>query len=164
LAPIDYASTVPFEGNTAKAFDLASAALTTIGFRIQSRDGSSLELTGPGMGSTRQSALLGASRIRIDRGAHELSITAELGGVRRMARFLILFPLGLCLFLAILFFVLFSLLLGRSGWVVPVVVATGGNALLWMVLAPLVARHLRARTCRGIDTLLNNMAVAGNAA
>lgn len=70
-AAMQYASTVPFEGDTAKAFDLANAALTSLGFRISSRSELSLELIGPGMTSTRQSPLVGASRLRITRSARE---------------------------------------------------------------------------------------------
>jgi hypothetical protein len=159
-----YTQTISFDGNTAKAFDLAAAALTSIGFRLTSRDGSSLEMIGPGMTSTRQSTLLGASRIQVIRGGHELSVEAELGGVKRMTRFVTLFPIGLSLFLGVLFFVVFSFVFDHRAWLVPVVAVTGANALLWLFLAPVLARHVHTRTCRGIDALLSNMASAGNTA
>lgn len=161
---MQYASTVPFEGDTARAFDLANAALTSLGFRISSRSESSLELTGPGMTSTRQSALMGATRLRITRGSHDLSIEAELGGVQTMSRFVTLFPIGLSLFLCVLMLVQFSVLSDHRGGVVPVIAITGLTALPWLFLGPLMARHVHARTCRAIDALLNNMASAGNAA
>jgi hypothetical protein len=157
-----YTKTISFEGKTAKAFDLAVAALTSLGFRMTSRDRSALDLTGPGMMSTRQSALLGASRIQVIRGARELSIEAELGGVKSMTRFVTLFPIGLSLFLCVLFFVVFSFVFDHRAWVVPVAAVTGANALLWLLLAPLLTRHVHARTCRGLDVLLDNMASAGN--
>jgi hypothetical protein len=157
-----YTNTISFEGNTAKAFDLAAAALTSLGFRMTARDNASLEMIGPGMTSTRQSALMGASRIQIIRGAHELSIEADLGGVKGMTRFVTFFPIGLCLFLGVLLSVVFSILFDHRAWVLPVVVATGANALLWLILAPMLARHIHARTCRGLDALLNNMASAGH--
>jgi hypothetical protein len=160
---MEYASAVAFEGDTAKAFDLAAAALTSLGFRIVARDSSSLDLMGPGMTNTRQSPLLGASRIRVSRSAHELWLKAELGGAERMKRFLTLFPVGLSLFLCVLFFVLFSFVFDHRAWVVPVVAVTGANALLWLLLAPLLARQVHARTCRGLDALLNNTAGAGKA-
>ena len=158
---MDYTTAVPFDGKTAAAFDLAAAALTSLGFRIVARDDSSLDASGPGMTSTREGALLGASRIRVTRKPRELAVDAELGGVRRMKRFLAVFPAGLSLGLLAVFFVVFGLVFDHRGWVVPVVAATVGNALLWLILAPVMARHVRARTCRGIDTLLNNMALAG---
>jgi hypothetical protein len=159
-----YTCAVPFDGNTAKAFDLAAVALTALGFRIVARDESTFDAAGPGLGSSRQSALLGASRIQVTRRSTELALEAELGGVQRLARFVTLFPLGLCLFLCVLFFVVFSLVLDNFRWVIPVVALTGGNALLWLFLGPLMSRQFRARTCQGIDALLNNMAVAGKGA
>jgi hypothetical protein len=158
---MDYASTVPFDGNTAKAFDLASTALTSLGFRIVTRDDASLDLAGPGMNSTRQSPLLGASRIRVTRGPRELALGADLGGVQWMTRFATFFPVGLSLCLGVGFLVLFGLLFGPGAWILVVGPVTGVNALLWLVLGPVLGRRLRARTCQGIDALLNNMAVAG---
>jgi hypothetical protein len=158
---MQYATTIPFDGNTGKAFDLAGVVLTALGFRIVARDDSSLDATGPGLNSSRQNALLGASRIQVMRRSAELALEAELGGVQRLARFVTLFPVGLSLFLCVLFFVLFSLLFDHFLWVLPVVAMTGANALLWLILGPLLARHFRGRTCQGIDVLLNNMAVAG---
>jgi hypothetical protein len=156
-----YSTAVAFEGDTAKAFDLAAAALTSLGFRTIARDGSSLEMVGPPMTSNRQSALIGASRISVVHGADELSIEAELGGVQRMSRFVTYFPAGLCLFLCATFYVVFGLVLDHRGWEIPVLAATGGNVMLWLILAPLITRHMRGRTCRGIDALLENMAIAG---
>src|SRR5262249_35912414 len=154
-----YASTVAFEGDTAKAYDLAAVALTAIGFRIAARDGSSLDMIGPGLNSTRQSALLGATRIQVTPSAHELSVDAALGGAERLARFVTLFPVGLSLFLCAVFFIVFSLVFDHRSWVVPVLAVTGANALLWLFLAPMLARSIRARTCRAIDALLNNMVI-----
>jgi hypothetical protein len=116
------------------------------------------------MNSTRESVLLGASRIRVTRGARDLSIQAELGGVQRMARFITLFPVGLSLGLGVLFFAMFSFISNHRGWVVPVAVVVGANALLWLILGPFLARQLYARTCSGLDALLHNMASVGNSA
>lgn len=159
-----YTAEIPFEGDTAKALDLAAAALTSIGFRMIARDGSSLEMTGPSTTSTRQSPLTGASRIQATHSGGELSIEAELGGVQRISRFVTFFPLGLCVAMGVGFFVLFSLIFDDRKWEIPVLAIMGGNALLWLFLGPLIARHMRTRTCRGIDALLENMAVAGNTA
>ena len=156
-----YTTAATFEGDTAKAFDLAAAALTSLGFRMIARDGSSLEMVGPPMTSTRQSALVGASHIWVARDLDELSIEAELGGVRRMSRFVIYFPVGLSLLLCALFYVLFGLGLDNRAGESPVLAAIGGNAVLWLFLGPLIARHIHARTRRGIDALLENMVVTG---
>jgi hypothetical protein len=156
-----YSAEIAFEGDTAKALDLGAAALTSIGFRMIARDGSSLEMVGPSMTSTRQSALVGASRIWIIRGVDQLSIEAELGGVRRMSRFVTFFPVSLSVILCVVFYVVFSLVFDNRAWEIPVLVVTGANVVLWLFLAPVLARYVQARTCRGIDTLLENMAVTG---
>ncbi len=61
-----YTGTVPFTGDTSRAFDMATAALTPVGFRVSSRDKASLNLSGPGLRSTKQAAILGASSRRCD--------------------------------------------------------------------------------------------------
>lgn len=87
-----------------------------------------------------------------------------MGGVQSMSRFVTLFPIGLSLFLCILFLVLFSATSDRRAGMVPVIAITGLTALPWLFLGPLMARQIYARTCRAIDALLNNMASAGSTA
>lgn len=41
---------------------------------------------------------------------------------------------------------------------------TGGNALLWLLLGPWIARRLQDRTCRRLDALLANMVAVGEGA
>jgi hypothetical protein len=159
-----YRTTIPFRGDLAKAFDMALAALTPIGFRVIRKEASSLELAGPGMTSTKQSALLGASRLHLAVRGSELSVDAELGGVQRMSRFILYFPPGLCLFLFIVVVATFALVspqaLGRSAAIAAV--ATGANAVIWVLLAPLLVRHVRRRSCRAVETLALNVAAAGS--
>lgn len=161
---MQYAVSVPFSGDTDKAFGLAESALTGIGFRITERTAGSVEMVGPGMNSTRQSALAGASRIHISYRRGELALEADLDGVERMSRFVKLFPFGLCLFLAVLFSVVFGTLFGPGVWILIVAGVLGGNALLWFFLGPWMARSIRTRTCRGLDTLLANMVAVGEPA
>jgi hypothetical protein len=161
---MQYASSLPFSGNVDKAFSLAESALTGIGFRITERTAASLEMVGPGMNSSRDSPLVGASRIHIRGGRGKIAVEADLGGVQRMSRFVTLFPLGLCLTLFILLALVFSALSGPENSIVNAATATGGIALLWLLLGPLISRWIRARTCRGLDALLANMVAVGKAA
>jgi hypothetical protein len=161
---MQYAASLPFRGSTDKAFGLAESALTAIGFRLTERTAASVEMVSPGMNSTRQSALVGASRIHIRGGRGELAVEADLGGVERLARFITLFPLGLSLSLGLFFCVVFGALFGWGTWIIAVAAGTGGTALLWLLLGPLLARGIRARTCRGLDTLLANMVAVGESA
>jgi hypothetical protein len=161
---MQYAASLPFRGDTDKAFRLAESALTAVGFRLTERTAASVEMVGPGMNSSRESALAGASRIRLVTGRGELAVEADLGGVARLSRFVTLFPLGLCLFLAAVLSAVFAVVFGPGNWVIAVAAATGGVALLWLLLGPLLARGIRARTCRGLDALLANMVAVGESA
>jgi hypothetical protein len=112
----------------------------------------------------RQNEFAGASRIGLSNGGGEMALDADLGGVEQMKRFLTLFPAGLCLFLAIVLSVVFYSTLGPGAWTLPVLGVTGGNAILWLILGPVIAKLLRARTVRVLDTLLANMVAVGEAA
>ncbi len=54
---MQYAASLPFCGDTAKAFGLAESALTALGFRFTDRTAYSMEWAGPGMNSSRESGL-----------------------------------------------------------------------------------------------------------
>src|SRR5262245_34476712 len=132
---MQYTASRPFRGNPDRALGLAEAALTGIGFRTTKRTPGMLEMTGPGLNSTRQSALVGASRILIRGGTSELAVEADLGGAAFMTRFVMLFPIGLALALGCVFAVLFGFLFPQDPWVfVTIAIAVGGNALVWLVL------------------------------
>jgi len=161
---MQYTATKPFSGDTGKAFGLAESALTALGFRFTARTTELIEMTGPGMNSSRESGLMGATRIRIASGSGQLAVEADLGGVAFLSRFVTLFPPALCLFLAVVLSVVFSILFGPGPWIVPVAATTGGIALLWVFLGPLMARGFRTRTDRALDALLANMVAVGEAA
>jgi hypothetical protein len=161
---MQYTASLPFRGDTDKAFRLAESALTAIGFRLTERTPGSVELVGPGMNSTRESALVGASRIRLVGGRGELAVEADLGGVVRMSRFVTLFPIGLVLLVGVVSSAVRGAQSGPGNWIVGVAAWVGGNAVLWLLLGPLMARWIRARTCRGLDALLANMVAVGEAA
>ena len=76
---MDFERTVVFHGDSERAFDLALATLTAAGFRVSSKTSATVDFEGPGMNSTQQSPLVGASRIQLSRGSSELSLVAELG-------------------------------------------------------------------------------------
>jgi hypothetical protein len=143
---------------------LAVSALTGIGFRLTDRTAGSMEMVGPGMNSSRESALVGASRIRLVGGGGELALDADLGGVARLSRFVMLFPISLALCMGVLFALVFSIQFGLGLWILAVAAAVGGYAALWFVLGPMMARSFRTRTCRGLDALLANMVAVGEAA
>lgn len=158
---MSHTATVPFNGDSAKAFDLAIATLTPIGFRLEEKTPSSLRFSGPGMLSSRQSPLLGASSIQLVAGTNELVLTADLAGLRPLSRFIVLFPLTLCLFLLLLAVAMSAIFFPeRLG--LTVVLASlplGVNALMWLVLGPVLIRFFTRRTHRALDVFLHNLAV-----
>src|ERR1019366_466869 len=129
------------------------------GFKLVNKTGRSLEFTGPGMINSRESALLGASRITITGGGGRIELEAELGGGRRLM-VLVGFVIAVALAQAVVFGVRFFRSSQPVDWlralpavVIPLVIGT--------VAAPLGGRFLRQRTTRALDTLLNNMAMSG---
>src|SRR4051812_35158201 len=115
---MQYSSQVPFQGQLHDALQLAIGALTTVGFRVVQRDDHSVDFTGPGLTSTRQNALLGASHIRLEASSGQLAVLADLGGIRWLRRFLLVFPIALCAGICLLLLGVFALVLPRALWMV----------------------------------------------
>jgi len=145
-----YEYSTPFRGDPDAAFTLAKAALLAQGFEILPGSSAELRAEGPGMRSTRQSALLGVSEFRFQIAASTLTASATLGGVATMRAFVTLFPPGLILSLVVLFAVL-----GRG-------ISYLGLCLIvpWLVVSPLMATLIERRTTRAVDRLTRSMAVA----
>jgi hypothetical protein len=159
-----YEKTVPFHGDGAKALEAAIAPLTSLGFRIVDKSATAVEFQGPGMNSTRESALLGATRIRVIARSHELALEAELGGVEFMSRFVRWFPLALSVGIFVVLSLVFAIAWGnRIGaiWIWPLAAAVGVNVAVWLLLSPLLSRRMVARSCLALDALLGNLAIAG---
>lgn len=146
---------VPFTGSTERAFDLALTTLTGHGFGIDEESADVLTFSGPGLMSTRQSPLLGATWLRLARVGSNLQLEADLGGVRRMRKFLVLFPPGLALFLL----AVFQLIPGFNMQVA--VIAAVASISPWIVLTPLFSVMIQKRTVRSLEVLLQNLAAAG---
>lgn len=156
-------------GATDAALQTALEILSHHGFAIVHRDAKSADLTGPGLNSTRQNPLLGASKIHLELQDQRLLLNAELGGVDSMARFLMLMPLLLGLTLGLLFGVVSGLALGQAfgvGFGVPrvqgwrwLLVAMSGAMLPvspWLILSPMMSSKIRTRTQNGLMTLVHN--------
>lgn len=146
----------------------ALVLLTTSGFEIVDRRENRVDLVGPGLHSSRQNPILGASRIQLRIVDRELMLEAELGGVESMRRFLMIFPfaLGLGLGLAFAF-------LGAVGIMPPLGVGFGAEWVLrigmgilpvlpWLVISPLIANAIKSRTQRALDVLVRNAVALPN--
>jgi len=148
--PKRYEYSTPFRGDPDAAFTFAKNILLAQGFEILPGSSAELRATGPGMSSTRQSALRGVSEFRCQIAASALTVSATLGGVAGMKAFVTLFPIGLILSLVVL-----SAALGRG-----ISVLGLGLAAPWLVISPLMAALIERRTIRAVDRLARAMALA----
>ena len=164
-------------GSPKDALQSALTTLTNNGFAITDRDATSATLTGPGLNSTRQNPILGASKVDIRIDDNTLHVNAELGGVDSMQRFLMRFPFLFGLGLGLLFGVIGGFVFGQQfdvGFGVPwaqgwqwMLVAIGGAMLPvspWLILSPMMARMIRNRTHHALETLVSNAGYAAKPA
>lgn len=150
---MDYQKTVPF-ANTEKAIRAVTGVFVQHGFQIVERSETAVELTGPGMISSRQNPLVGISRIRICRTSGALSIEAEFGSIRRLLKYIGLFILGMGVFFLILFGILFT----KQGQPLSKIALIALAPFIpWPVIIPLMAVWLKSRTSRALDVLLSNV-------
>jgi Flp pilus assembly protein TadB len=150
-----YETSIPYSKDPQDALLLARSVLTQTGFRIESLDNRCLEANGPGLRSSHQNPLRGASHVRILIYDETIHLAAELDGVVWMRNFLYLFPPALGVFL-MLVFVLTGLSLLTSGC------ALVGALSPWLILSPLMARNIRKSTVEALDSLLQNMRFGGD--
>ncbi len=150
-----YERTEYFAADSAKAMDVAKNTFLPNGFEIISSSDSMLEVVNrSSVWGYNQHPLNGVSKAVITGGNGKITIKAELGGVTKMIKYLILFIVGMMVFFVIVFGIQFHVQgqplnkLLRMVWMpfVP-----------WPVLIPLMGLWFKKRACRALDTLLNNM-------
>lgn len=158
-----------FDGSAEKLFNAAQSGLKTLQFDVSSRSRESLQLSGPGLKSTRQNPILGATRIIIQvRDAH-VHIQAELGGVVALQRFVKFFPLFLGLGLGLFFAIGGGFLFGSQsgqGFGIPGVppwkwfVASMGFSFIpispWLFLSPMMSRRILRRTQDALKSFMES--------
>ena len=86
---------VAFTGDARRAFEAALQTLLPLGFEVEEQSSLRLAVTGPGFNSTRQNALLGISRAEFRAEHSSLVVKAELGGLDRFQRLMLIFMIGL---------------------------------------------------------------------
>lgn len=143
-------------GDATQVLDAAAAALSLYGFRVGYRGTTSLDLTGPGMRSSRQSPILGASRIRLSVENGRLSLAAELGAAARLGRFARVFPPVLALGATGIIGAVFLLTMPKPPAhlfeILGVVAAA--DVVVWLVLGPMIARSIERRTRAALDAFV----------
>ncbi len=151
-----YDKTVTYNGEREQVLNAARDTFVQQGFLLTSVSKDGFDVRGPGMSSTKQNPLVGVSQAHLSASASDITIRAELGGVRVMQYFVMIFPPALVLGLGILFY--FVLPNGEmfAKYMAP------GFMLQWLLLGLLLSYWIRRRTTRAVDVLLQNaVAIAG---
>lgn len=145
---------VPLEVDSVKALERARAVMITAGLSVTSSGHGELDLKGPGMSSSHETGLLAITEGRLSVGGGRVELKAELGGLKRLQRFVVIFPAALCLGLFVIFYL--AGLYARNPWAVAG--TTLGNAALWLILGPWMAGRFRRKVESDIHRALTGIA------
>jgi hypothetical protein len=113
-----------------------------------------VELTGPGMISSRQDPLVGISKIHISQSSGSLSVEAQFNSIRRLIKYIAIFIVGMAVFFVILFGILFTRQRQPFGKILLISLAPLAP---WPVLLPLIMIWQKSRTSQALDVLLSNI-------
>ena len=150
---MEYQRSKHVSGDAIAASKRAVDILAGQGFRIAVPQSDAVELSGPGMHSSRQNPLVGASKVVVRSHRREIVIEADFGAVRLLVR-----TLGVCILgMAVFFYVLFGFVICPDNVYVRFVVPALPFAP-WPVLLPWMGWVFRRRTARAFDVLLQNVA------
>ena len=140
-------------GDKAFAFSAVESTLVPNGFRVVDANPHRRVLKGPGMQSTRENSVRGATKITVEVEGETLHLRAELNGVLFMAMFVCIFPVLLWAGFAVA-----GLLSSAES-----TAALSGKALVgaavWFVVGPALALWIRRRTTRALDDMMDNAVV-----
>lgn len=143
-----------FDGDMAKAMEIASTAFSSNNFDVTHRTPTSIEFEARkgGPRAAANSPLLGATRIKLDMADGQLRLMASLRGVWAMGRLLIYLPVAL----GIILIVLLGLLFRDNGLMITTFIAIA-LVLPWVVLAPFMVRWLKGRAIMVLANLLQSI-------
>jgi hypothetical protein len=146
-----------------RALEFAVRTLVGIGFRLERHSATAATLVGPGMNSSKQNPVVGASSVELSATSRGLVAQAELGGAQRMAGFVRWFPPTLAVGIYVVLSTVFLLTPGPARLAGPLIAALpcGIVAAVWLVLGPWVGAKIVGSTKQGLDNLV---ASAGQAA
>jgi len=143
-----YEKAQDFSGELGHVFDKADRILMSNSFQLIQNDDEFHKYKGPGMRSSKQNALLGASEICIKGEDGELHVVAKLGGARNMILFIMIFPFTLLGSLTLLFSVQGKSLPTHDLLII---------ALVLLILSPIMSFFMYKRTVRALDVFVGNI-------
>ncbi len=146
-----YSKSAPYTDDTSKAFEAAKLILLPNNYRIDQIKDNEISFIGNTMISTRQNPIVGATKITITRTADHINLSAHLTGVFYMILFVCLFPLAICLALALIFY---FLKMGSQAVMVPFIVM-----IPYIGISPVMSYFIKKRTANALDTLLFNITI-----
>jgi len=148
-----------FKGDLAKAIDLAKNTFLPNGFEIIDSSNSSFEVTNrSNVWGSNQHPLNGVSKACISGSGGKITLKAELGGVTKMIKYLILFIGGMMVFFLIFFGIQFHV---QGQPVNKLLRMIWAPFVPWPIAIPLMGVWFKKRADRALDTLLKNMISAG---
>lgn len=156
---MDYKKEEYFEGDLAKAIDVAKNTLLPNGFEIIDSSDSYLEAVNrTGLWGYNQYPLNGVSKAYISGRDGKVALKAELGGVAKMIKYLILFIGGMMVFFLIFFGIQFHVQGQPINKLLRMIWAPFAP---WPIAIPLMGIWFKKRADRVLDTLLKNMISSG---
>lgn len=156
---MDYSGTASVQGDGQKALEHVRLIFMKEGYEVSTISSKRIEVSGGSPLNKKNGPLHGVSRAVFQVSAGSLLVEADLGGIRKLRNFLILFLPGLGLFLAIAF------LLSGVTRDYPAYMAFVFAFLPlapWVVVGPAVLYFKRRGTIQALETLLKNLGSAAN--
>lgn len=150
----DYSSEIPIHGDGRKLLERARDLFALEGYEVSPIATDRFEATGGHPLQNNSSPIHGVSRAVFLVSPGTLTVEAELGGVRKLRNFLLIFLPGLGLILAIVFS--FAGMFADKPPYMPFVAAFAPLSP-WVILVPILTYLYRRRTRRAIETLLKNL-------
>ena len=148
-----------FGGDLAKAIDVARNTFLPNGFEIVGNSNSELDVTNKSdVWGHNAHPLKGVSTARISGSDGKITLRAELGGVTKMIKYMVLLIGGMVVFFLISFGVLFYAQGQSLNKLLRMVLAPFAP---WPIVIPLMGIWFKKRAERALDTLLKNMISLG---
>ena len=150
-----YECSTPLTGDAQAALDHGRNILASLGFRVSRKSDGELEAIGPGLNSSNQPPLLGATELTLAVSASTVTAKATLGGVRRLTLFVCIFPPALVICLLGVFAII-----GAAKGKPPLPWPELSGFLVFFLMGPIMAPWILRRTRKAIDDLVYNVAQA----